>query len=247
MSKMLVFLILFLIINPNLSCNHGSANQNISTAANTSAEKTSPSPHANIEKNANQSVSTKENTSTQQNQIHSVDFKNFIYPWYPEGCAPDYKKRKITLKDGEFVVYADYPKKIENVWITLDDVSYIDVTHDGQEEAIVTLGGVVTTNSGAGCVFVYTIKNGKPLLLWKHETGDRANGGLRKLFIQDENLIVEQYSDKEGGGLCCPKIYIRTKYKWDGNRFVEIQSETLKNEYNNAEFLGYPNDFKDKQ
>lgn len=186
--------------------------------------------------------SAREGGPSPKGSIRSVDFKNFTYPWYPEGYVPPYKDRKVTLRDGEMRVDAAPGTKVENVWLTLDNVSYSDLTGDGEEEAIVTVGGVTTFNSGAACIFVYAAEGGAPKLLWSHETGDRAYGGLRSIRVEDGNLIVEQYDSKFGEKetpACCPKGFTRSYYRWDGAHFEKIKSETLPNEYENARFLGY--------
>jgi hypothetical protein len=222
------------------SCGSGSSQQNNSSRDSYPTKNATPqnvSSSTSDSGQENRNSNSKKETSEPPNRVSKVDWENFTYPWYPKGYTPPYKKRKITLKDSKFEFDdKDLSDGPDNVSMELRDVSYFDITNDGKEEAIVSLAGVVTFNSFSGCSFVYTIEDGHLKLLWQHEDFDRANGGLRSLRVQDGNLIVEQYSDKEGGGLCCPKIYIRTKYKWDGNRFVEIQSETLNNTFAKRDF-----------
>ena len=200
-------------------------------------------------------VSSSQNTSSPQNRsvvpqtknettqpIRSIDFRNFTYPWYPSDTRPPYKNRTITLKDGEFQIDATLARKIENLWITFGNASYSDLTGDGSDEAIVTIGGIETFNSGTGCIFIYQMNGSVLKLLWKHETGDRAAGGLRSIRVTDGDLVVEQYDMdlKKETGLCCPKRYVRTSYRWTGKEFRAISREILPNEFENAKFLGYP-------
>ena len=181
--------------------------------------------------------------------IREVDFKNFTYPWYPCGYPAPHGERKITLRDGEMKV--DAVKNIDRLRAGLPNVSYADLTGDGKEEAIVTVVTNFDPNGSVACIFVYTLKSGEPKLLWSHETGDRADGGLRSIRVEGFDLVVEQYDIKfdwakgsyeEGTALCCPKRFIRSHYRWDGEHFEKSASETLLNESKTVEFLGYPSD-----
>jgi hypothetical protein len=187
------------------------------------------------------------NEQSPESGIRKIDFKNFTYPWYPSGYAPPGGERRITLHNGEMKVEA--AKNTDRLWASLANVSYADLTGDGREEAIVTITTNFDPNGSMACIFVYDLRGNQPKLLWSHETGDRANGGLRTLRVEGFDLVVEQYelkfdetkgSYEEGTALCCPKRFIRTHYRWDGTRFDKSQSETLPNEYDNARFLGYP-------
>jgi hypothetical protein len=205
----------------------------------------SPSPSMSIVKNA-PPVATNPSPAS---PIRKIDFKNFTYPWYPTDSTPPHGERKITLRDGEMKV--DAANNTDRLWASLANVSYADLTGDGQEEAIVTVTTNFDPNGSVASIFVYTLRGGEPKLLWSHETGDRADGGLRSLRVEGFDLVVEQYDIKfdrakgsyeEGTALCCPKRFIRSHYRWDGEHFEKSKSETLPNEYDNARFLGYPSD-----
>jgi hypothetical protein len=86
--------------------------------------------------------------------IRKVDFKNFTYPWYPSDYTPPHGDRKITLRDGEMKV--DAVKNIDRLRAGLPNVSYADLTGDGQEEAIVTVVTNFDPNGSVACIFVYT-------------------------------------------------------------------------------------------
>jgi hypothetical protein len=111
-------------------------------------------------------------------------------------------------------------------------IEYGDVTGDGQEEALVVLFAEVGGTESSNDVFIYTLKSGKPRLLWKFATGDRADGGLRRLYAENGRLVVELAGKNKiiGGtlyapdgtstGACCPTVFTRTKYRWMRGRFV---------------------------
>src|SRR5437588_7794847 len=175
--------------------------------------------------------------------IRRIDFKNFTYPWYPTDYSRPQGERKITLRDGEMKV--EGVKNTDRLWSSLANVSYADLTGDSQEEAIITVTTNFDPNGSVACIFVYTMRSNEPKLLWLHETGDRANGGLRSLKVESFDLVVEQYDIKfdsakgsyeEATALCCPKRFIRSRYRWDGEHFEKRKWETWPNEYDNERF-----------
>src|SRR5437879_8115945 len=142
--------------------------------------------------------------------IRDVDFKNFTYPWYPSYLKSPYGSRRVALKDGKFEVEQNQKAGIWYLLLELDDVSYADLTGDAREEAIVYLRGISVINRFVGCVFIYALEDGEPpKLLWHYETGDRADGGLRKMEVENGALLIEQNLLEGAGGLCCPKRFVR--------------------------------------
>src|SRR5260370_23716551 len=77
-----------------------------------------------------------------------------------------------------------------------------------------------------------------PKLLWDFDTGDRADGGLRQVYADNGQLVIELFG-KDGviggqlykgeEGLCCPSSFTRTRYKWTSKHFQEIGTEVLDN------------------
>jgi hypothetical protein len=111
---------------------------------------------------------------------------------------------------------------------------YLDVTGDGQDEAIVILK-VETEGSAIPQIgYVFTWMDSKPELIWPFRTGDRADGGLKDVRSENGMMIVELYGqdrfilgqtetgkitgDEEQ--LCCPLYFTRSSYKWNGNAFL---------------------------
>jgi hypothetical protein len=71
------------------------------------------------------------------------------------------------------------------------------------------------------------MRDGQPDLLWHFSTGDRADGGRHRIYSDAGDLVVELQSLKGNVGLCCPKYFVRTRYRWAGNGFQQIKVETL--------------------
>jgi hypothetical protein len=150
-----------------------------------------------------------------QNDIRQVDFKNFTYVI---GNLSGENKMKVTVKNGEF--FRD--KDDDKLYFSVQSVEYGDINSDGNEEAIVITvynsGGTGNFSDG----FVFTLKNGKPVVLTGFEGGDRAEGGLVGAKVSDGILVVERNSPGEFGGACCPQVIETTRYKWNGKRLVQV-------------------------
>ncbi len=170
--------------------------------------------------------------------IRDIDFKNFTYPKLPTGkCS----MRTVRLTNGKYEASERrVPRRVpsNDCWsVTMGPVVYGDVTGDGREEAIVVLyaerGGTESSND----VFIYTLKHVKPALLWEFTTGDRAEGGLIKLYAQNGKLVVELAGQNKfvggnlyGGdctGACRPPFFTRTTYQWTRGEFRRRGFENL--------------------
>ncbi|MFN7944010.1 MAG: hypothetical protein U0Z53_01440 [Blastocatellia bacterium] len=156
--------------------------------------------------------------------IRSVDFSNFKYPG-SKGLFPtsEYETQSFTLNKGKS------KETPQQYGMTLMGINYGDATGDGIAEAMIDL--VVETEGTAvvNHVYIYTLRGGKPGFLWGFESGDRAEGGLKKVYAKAGQLVVELYgrgtqiegdlNGTEATALCCPRSFTRTRYKWRGNRF----------------------------
>ena len=183
---------------------------------------------------------------TPDSPIRSVDFENFTFPAkpiYPEG------EKYFTLRNGE------YAKRlrdgaIEPYPVSLVELVYGDATGDGNEEAILVLTENIRGTAIPYYVYVYTMKRKTPKLIWSFETGDRAQGGLRQVFAENGELVVELYGkDKFVGGdlfaedgsirgACCPSVFTRSRYEWRNNRFrSKGQVKVFQNPVGGAPFL----------
>lgn len=204
------------------------------------AEKTGPS--------AGNSSSNSADTSfdAQTGSIRNVDFSNFTYDWYPKWEDMLSEAKEFTLHHGKLEVDAPRDSN-EPVLFTLLNVQYGDVTQDGPEEAVVTVKMDVMGNAKPYVIFVYTLSSGEPKRLLTHETGDRADEGLRNVYVSDgQFLVIEQYNANELAsrsgdvtrvGMCCPATFTRTFYKWDKLRFRKQRQESVRNEYPDARVL----------
>lgn len=167
-----------------------------------------------------------------------MDFRNLSYPKLPTGkCSLD----EIHLKDGNYKAPDEWaPDRTSSVgcWaVTLGQVDYGDVTGDGIEEAIVTLYAEMGGTESSQDVYIYTSEGGERVLLWKFATGDRADGGRRRIAAENGVLVIELFGvgavigrdlyDTEDVPDCCPEHFTRTRYKWVGSKFQEDGPEEV--------------------
>ena len=175
---------------------------------------------------------SRDNKTQPQSPIRQLDFKNFTYPKLPTGkCS----MAKVSLVNGNYEARAGVKGKRPAVdcWsVALGPITYGDVTGDGQEEAMVELYAELGGTEAAEDVYIYTLQGGKPVLLWKFATGDRADGGLRRIAAENGELLVELFGvgtaigkklyGTEDAGACCPRHFTRTRYKWVGTKFQQV-------------------------
>jgi hypothetical protein len=169
-------------------------------------------------------------TSTPEQEpsaIQSLDFSNFSYPWVRDFGDP---KTRFTLVRGKY--------SGTKVMMPMDlySVTYGDVTGDGSDEAIVALSVLVERAPAAPhAIYVYAFENNKPKLLWAFATGDRADGGLRRIYAESGKLVVELYgkgkvlgtdlyaNDGTDAEVPYPYNFTRTQYEWSGTEFRPVK------------------------
>ncbi|MEQ1763111.1 MAG: hypothetical protein ABL984_08205 [Pyrinomonadaceae bacterium] len=187
---------------------------------------------------------------TSHSPLVTIDFKNFTYP-LPRGWQhPD--GDEITLVNGrlqpkmrdiqeemspEDKAAARSERRIGMSYVT---TKFLDVDGDGLDEAAVILKVETGGTAIPQLVYIYTWKDDKPELIWPFRTGDRADGGLKDLHVENGELVVELYGqdrfilgqtetgkitgDEEQ--LCCPTYFTRNFYKWNGKNF-QLQRKRL--------------------
>ncbi len=112
--------------------------------------------------------------------------------------------------------------------MSLRSIAYGDVTGDGVEEAMVVLSvGVTGGTARPHAVYIFTLEQKRPKVLWAFPTGDRADGGLRQVYAADGDLVVERYNSVGSKGDCCPTTFTRVRYQWQGNHFQQKLVEEM--------------------
>lgn len=183
--------------------------------------------------------------STTTSPIGKFDFTNYTYP-LPRGWQNPDGSDEITLKDGKVApINANSNEKADDdekaaskygrrIGMTYVAAKYFDVTGDGEPEAVVILKIETEGSAIPQIVYVFSWKDGRPELIWPFRTGDRADGGLKNIFAENGNLVVELFGQDrfllgqiETGRIsddleqiCCPTHFTRSVYKWNGKNFL---------------------------
>jgi hypothetical protein len=150
------------------------------------------------------------------NDIHRIDFRNFTYRPF---CfwENDTKPEPIRVKNGSF----NSKDKDGDVEFHVTSVVYGDLNNDGMDEAVVltdcNTGGFSWFDEG----FIYTMQNGKPVMLLRIQGGDRASGGIRAVRIENGLLLVERLGRQRDGPVHAEYIYT-TSYRLSGKRLLQV-------------------------
>jgi len=182
--------------------------------------------------------------SSTNSPIGKFDFKNFSYP-LPRGWEnPD--GSEITLVNGRrppVMISTDVDSTDEEkaaarenrrIGMSYVTTKYMDVNNDGEDEALVVLKIETAGSAIPQVVYVYSWKDGQPELFWSFRTGDRTDGGLKDMRVENGDLVIELYGQdrfllgqSETGKitgdyeqLCCPVYFTRSFYKWNGKTFL---------------------------
>ena len=162
---------------------------------------------------------------TSNSNIRSANFSNFTYPWVIENSV--YPNESFTLKNGELSPTYDERGIKDEDGVVFESVKYSDITGDGEEEAIVFLSVVTGGSSIPGIIYIYTWQNNHPKLIWFRATGDRADGGLRHMYTENGDFVLELNSPLGALGAGRPIQFERTTYKWTGKKFRQKQRAIL--------------------
>ncbi|MGD9564155.1 MAG: hypothetical protein AB7F88_18325 [Pyrinomonadaceae bacterium] len=236
-----------------LSCGSGADVENSTAAVSPPAPSNNAEPVKNF-----RSVSAERSPSmpdlqaelmddrgkTTSSPIGQFDFRNFTYP-LPRGWQhPD--GDEVTLANGELEPkFRDIREEMSpeekaaaraerRIGMSYVTTRFLDANADGADDAVVILK--VETGGAAipQLVYIYQWKENAPELLWNFRTGDRADGGLKDIRVENGELVVELYgqdrfllgqtetgkitADEEQ--LCCPTYFTRSFYKWNGRDFL---------------------------
>jgi hypothetical protein len=218
----------------------------IQVSCSRKAEVTASSNPATLEnlKHAQESLKPSPTPlSTPNSPIRKVDFRNFTYPEprygylyeriYTEKGIGYYQNHTNTahkLIDGEEPLIKDKEGLWRNDPAGLVSLDYADVTGDGKEEALIELGISVRGSAIPTYLYVYAWEKTKLRLLFTFAAGDRADGGFRRMYAANGELIIELNAGDENAPFCdgCRATrFSRFRYKWSGRRFVLVNSEIL--------------------
>ncbi len=140
--------------------------------------------------------------------IRQVDFNNFVYRIGGE---------QITVRKG--IEIARSPQGEGGCHNEVERVAYGDLNADEKEEAVIVLACTFAPegNGYSNAGYVYTLRQGQPVLLAEFEGGGKneRDSILGTIVANDGTLIVV----KDDGNSDPPGFQAVT-YKWDGRKLV---------------------------
>lgn len=150
--------------------------------------------------------------------IRQIDFRNFTYRL--PNLTGDSELGEVRLHNGKTIdggIGTDRPN------CELYQIAYGDLTGDGSEEAAVVLifnlGGSAFWMDGQ----VFTLRNGRAVLLTKFNAGDRGHGSIRSVTVSNGLLVADFDIPWNGDASCCPSYFSVVKYGWNGRNMVEVE------------------------
>jgi hypothetical protein len=162
--------------------------------------------------------------------IHQVDFTNFKYLWNaPNLGVPDTwtwlpgkptSTARLIGGKHDFSLAETPAGTYQGVHLTFVSVTYGDLNDDGEDDAAVELSFSTGGTVGWRYLFVFTLRNGKPTLLGRLQSGARADGGLVRVAIAQGFLVLDFEDTNRRVGDCCSEGYVRVRYRWQGGVFV---------------------------
>ena len=146
--------------------------------------------------------------------VRQVDFNNFVYR---------IGGQQITLRKGTET--ARYPKGEGGCTYLVQTISYGDLTSDEKEEAVVVLGCTMAPegNGYSNAGYIYTLRQGQPVLLTDFEGGGRGDSIIGTLVAPDGTLIVvkdDMYNDR-------PR-FLAITYRWNRGKLIEGGKSAIK-------------------
>lgn len=161
---------------------------------------------------SSQQAPTKSQTaSPSKTSLTSVDWANFTYF---SSCYQN--TQPFHTKNGQavngYIHFYVYPP------------TYGDLTRDEQPEAVVPYQCTAADAAGRR-VFVYTGDAAHVRLIGDLPSPDArgAIDNVTQIAISDEMLHLEGDGYSPGTPRCCPDLWIKTSYQWNGHTFVVTQ------------------------
>jgi hypothetical protein len=226
--KILIPLVALLVLSACHASTSKSEGAQANPTVNTSTTNNSSSAPNDVPRGQGESEAQNERFKITPGDFKQIDFKNYSYPY-----KFDYgRKINIALKNGEY----EYDIENDRGWFNLSDVYYVDLTGNGNPEAIVLLWHVscgMSCDGGAGLFYIYTVHQNKLKPIWQYETGSIKYGcGLKSFTVKNRKIIMELFRrcsnvrDESGAAFQAEDI-TRFTFVFNGRKIVEERGEFI--------------------
>jgi hypothetical protein len=226
MSKTLFLLTVGFMVGPSCASHPISQTSNTALSQNTPTTTSSISPIAESRRDVSNGAEKKQEVPL---AFKNIDFKNFSYP-------TSFRRPSIRLKDGTYE--HDNPTVGGGDTFDLSGVDYVDLTGDGEKDAVVRLDWVACGGScdgGSYLFYFYSIRRGRAVLLSRIEMGSLGyDCGLKSFTLSKTNLKLETFracrfnglsfnsahDADETGGKFLTNRFTQFGLRFDGRKFV---------------------------
>jgi hypothetical protein len=162
------------------------------------------------------SVAAGQAPTRDQQSIRQTDFKNFTYRPDCLGEDKSGKPESVRARDGSYQRWSGD----DQVYFEVLGTVYGDLTGDGKEEALVrtlcNTGGTGQFTDG----IIFTLQQGRPVPVATLGIGDRADGGIHDVRIENGLLKVARYGGTSGA--CCPDYIETYTFRLQNGRLVAV-------------------------
>ncbi len=159
--------------------------------------------------------------------VRDVDFKNFTYAWQTPavGVPSSWKWLSQTQHGSIRLVNGRHsfgePGEPYPAYVEVLSTTYGSLAGTVREEAAVDLLYSTGGTAHWHYLYVYELADGSAKLLGTLRSGSRADGGLVKVEIQKNQLVLDFADTTRRRQDCCSEGWVRVRYVWREGRFVE--------------------------
>ncbi len=166
--------------------------------------------------------------------IRQIDFKNFTYawsepeppededvPWHWFNSPTDSHFRAVHGLHHFYSAKQEPYEREHAPLISVDSVVYGDLDGDGNEEAVVAMNYSTGGTFNWDYLYVFTLDSGRAKLIERMETGSGGSGGLVRMSVQHQFLVIDFADPEQIAGDCCSKGFIRVHYRLQEGEFIE--------------------------
>ncbi|HLG64656.1 MAG TPA: hypothetical protein VKY19_22140 [Ktedonosporobacter sp.] len=155
-------------------------------------------------------------SATSNKPLTAVDWANFTYFSSCYQNTQPFHTKNGQAVNGYVHFYVYTPK-------------YGDLTRDGELEAVVPYQCTAADATGVR-VFVYTGDAAHVRLIGDLPLPDASGAidNVTRITIRDETLLLEGDGYSPGTPRCCPDLFVKTSYQWNGKTFVVTQNTVIK-------------------
>ena len=156
------------------------------------------------------------------NSVRMIDWQNYTYT-----LGNGLGEVTVTKGDADFSITEDGKIAAAGAAAVgegeyhVEPPLFADINGDGVEDAVIS---AVTSTGGTGRfseVDIYTVHGSHVVDLATITGGDRGDGGIRNVSLDETAIVVERNVLAEGDGICCATKAQLERWTWKNGALVE--------------------------